>query len=171
MEQPGKCPICGMDLIPLVQTGTSQPLDPDAIHFTREAIALANVLTTTVSRQKPVSEVRLYGKVQADERRFQSQVSQLPGRIEKLFVNFTGEQVRKGQKLAEIYSPDLVTAQQELIETAKTRQLQPELYEASKEKLRQWKLTDDQIELIENSGTIIKYFEVLSNSLFFSSKA
>lgn len=164
MEQPGKCPVCGMDLIPLVQTGTSQPLDPDAIHFTREAIALANVLTTTVSRQKPAKEVRLYGKVQADERRFQSQVSQLPGRIEKLFVNFTGEQVSLGQKLAEIYSPDLVTAQQELIETAKTRHLQPELYEASKEKLRQWKLTDDQIELIENSGAIIKNFEVLSNT-------
>jgi len=164
MEQPGKCPVCGMDLIPLVQTGTSKPLDPDAIHFTREAIALANVLTTTVSRQKPAREVRLYGKVQADERRFQSQVSQLPGRIEKLFVNFTGEQVSLGQKLAEIYSPDLVTAQQELIETAKTRHLQPELYEASKEKLRQWKLTDDQIELIENSGAIIKNFEVLSNT-------
>ncbi len=164
MDQPGKCPICAMDLIPLVQSGTSQTLDPDAIRLTKEAIALADVLTTTVSRQKPVREVRLYGRVQADERRFQSQVSQLPGRIEKLFVNFTGEQVSLGQKLAEIYSPDLVTAQQELIETAKTRQLQPELYEASKEKLRQWKLTDDQIELVENSGTIIKNFEVLSNT-------
>jgi Cu(I)/Ag(I) efflux system membrane fusion protein len=163
MEQQGKCPICGMDLIPLVQTGTSQPLDPDAIHLTKEAFALANVLTTKVSRQKPVREVRLYGKVQADERRFQSQVSQLPGRIEKLFVNFTGEQVSLGQKLAEIYSPDLMTAQQELIETAKTSQLQPELYEASKEKLRQWKLTDNQIESIENSG-IINNFEVLSNT-------
>ena len=164
MDQPGKCPICAMDLIPLVQSGTSQTLDPDAIRLTKEAIALADVLTTTVSRQKPVREVRLYGRVQADERRFQSQVSQLPGRIEKLFVNFTGEQVSLGQKLAEIYSPDLVTAQQELIETAKTRQLQPELYEASKEKLRQWKLTDDQIELVENSGAIIKNFEVLSNT-------
>ena len=164
MDQPGKCPICAMDLIPLVQSGTSQTLDPDAIRLTKEAIALADVLTTKVSRQKPVREVRLYGRVQADERRFQSQVSQLPGRIEKLFVNFTGEQVSLGQKLAEIYSPDLVTAQQELIETAKTRQLQPELHEASKEKLRQWKLTDDQIELVENSGTIIKNFEVLSNT-------
>ncbi|HOX74776.1 MAG TPA: efflux RND transporter periplasmic adaptor subunit [Bacteroidales bacterium] len=164
MDQPGKCPICAMDLIPLVQSGTSQTLDPDAIRLTKEAIALADVLTTKVSRQKPVREVRLYGRVQADERRFQSQVSQLPGRIEKLFVNFTGEQVSLGQKLAEIYSPDLVTAQQELIETAKTRQLQPELYEASKEKLRQWKLTDDQIELVENSGAIIKNFEVLSNT-------
>jgi Cu(I)/Ag(I) efflux system membrane fusion protein len=164
MLQPGKCPICGMDLIPLVQAGSSQQTDPDAIHLTKEAAALANVLTSKVTSQNPVREVRLYGKVQTDERRLQSQVSQLPGRIEKLFVNFTGEQVRKGQKLAEIYSPELVTAQQELLETLKTRQLQPELYEASREKLRQWKLTDEQISLIENTGTIINNFEVLSNT-------
>ena len=163
MDQPGKCPICGMDLIPLVQGGSS-PHDPDAIHLTREAAALANVLTTKVSKQNPVKEIRLYGKVQADERLFQSQVSHVPGRIEKLFVNFTGEQIRSGQKLAEIYSPELVTAQQELLETVKTKQLQPELYEASKEKLRQWKLTDDQIASIENSGRIIDNFAVLSNT-------
>ena len=163
MEQPGKCPICGMDLIPLVQSGSSS-IDPDAIHLTREAAALANVHTTKVSKQNPVKEVRLYGKVQADERLFQSQVSHVPGRIEKLFVNFTGEQVGNGQKLAEIYSPELVTAQQELLETIKTKQLQPELYEASKEKLRQWKLTDNQIESIENSGRIINNFEVLANT-------
>jgi len=163
MEQPGKCPICGMDLIPLVQGGSSS-YDPDAIHLTREAAALANILTTKVSKQNSVKEVRLYGKVQADERLFQSQVSHVPGRIEKLFVNFTGEQIRSGQKLAEIYSPELVTAQQELLETVKTKQLQPELYEASKEKLRQWKLTDNQIASIENSGRIIDNFEVLSNT-------
>lgn len=162
--QPGKCPICGMDLIPLAQAGSSQQTDPDAIRLTKEAAELARVLTTKVSRQNPVREVRLYGKVQADERRLQSQVSQVSGRIEKMFVNFTGEQVRKGQKLAEIYSPELVTAQQELIETYKTRLLQPELYEASKEKLRQWKLTDNQIESIENSGSIISNFEILSGT-------
>lgn len=164
VPQPGKCPICGMDLIPLAQAGTSSQTDHDAIRLTKEAAELARVITTKVSRQNPVREVRLYGKVQADERRFQSQVSQVPGRIEKLFVNFTGEQVRKGQKLAEIYSPELITAQQELIETAKTRMLQPELYEASKEKLRQWKLTDNQIESIENSGSIISNFEILSGT-------
>lgn len=163
MDQPGKCPICGMDLIPLVQGGSSSH-DPDAIHLTREAAALAKVLTTKASKQNPVKEIRLYGKVQADERLFQSQVSHVPGRIEKLSVNFTGEQIRSGQKLAEIYSPELVTAQQELLETVKTKQFQPELYEASKEKLRQWKLTDDQIASIENSGRIIDNFEVLSNT-------
>lgn len=163
MHEPGKCPICGMDLIPLTQAGTSQP-DPDAIHLTKEAAELANVLTTKVSRLNPVKEVRLYGKVQVDERLFQSQVSHIPGRIEQLFVNFTGEQVRKGQKLAEIYSPELVTAQQELLETVKTKQLQPELYEASKEKLHQWKISEEQIASIESSGRIINNFEVLSNT-------
>jgi Cu(I)/Ag(I) efflux system membrane fusion protein len=88
MPEPGKCPICGMDLIPLKQGGAT--FDADAIHMTKEAAQLANVLTTVVSKQNPVKDIRLYGKVQADERLLQSQVSYLPGRIEKLLVNFTG---------------------------------------------------------------------------------
>jgi Cu(I)/Ag(I) efflux system membrane fusion protein len=163
MPQPGKCPICGMELIPLAQRGTSS-IDPDAIHLSKEAAELANVLTSKATKQKPVKEVRLYGKVQADERLFQSQTAHVPGRIERLSVNFTGETVVKGQVLAEIYSPELITAQQELLETVKTKQLQPELYEASKEKLRQWKLTDNQIAAIENSGVIRNNFEVVSNT-------
>jgi Cu(I)/Ag(I) efflux system membrane fusion protein len=163
MPEPGKCPICGMDLIPLVQNSSS-PTDPDAIHMSKDAVQLANVLTTTVTKHKPVKEVRLYGKVQADERLFQSQTAHVPGRIERLNINFTGESVVKGQILAEIYSPELITAQQELLETVKTKQLQPELYQASKEKLRQWKLTDEQIAKIESSGVIQNNFEVLSNT-------
>jgi len=163
MEQPGKCPICGMELIPLVKSSTAS-IDPAAIHLNKEAAQLANVLTSIVSKQKPVKEVRLYGKVQADERLFQSQTAHVPGRIEQLSVNFTGETVVKGQILAEIYSPELITAQQELLETVKTKQLQPELYEASKEKLRQWKLTDDQIAKIESSGIVQNNFEVVSNT-------
>jgi Cu(I)/Ag(I) efflux system membrane fusion protein len=163
MTQPGKCPICGMDLIPLVQSGSSS-IDPDAIHLSKEAAQLANVMTTVVTKQAPVKEVRLYGKVQADERLFQSQAAHVPGRIERLLVNFTGESVKKGEVLAEIYSPELITAQQELLETVKTKQLQPELYEASKDKLRQWKLTDGQIEAIEKSAVIRDNFEVVSNT-------
>jgi Cu(I)/Ag(I) efflux system membrane fusion protein len=163
MEQPGKCPICGMELIPLVKSSTPT-IDPSAIHLSKEAAQLANVLTSVVTKQKPVKEVHLFGKVQADERLFQSQTAHVPGRIERLSVNFTGETVAKGQILAEIYSPELITAQQELLETVKTKQLQPELYEASKEKLRQWKLTDDQIAKIESSGVVQNNFEVVSNT-------
>lgn len=163
MPHPGKCPVCGMELIPLVRDD-SGPTDSTSIHMSKEAAQLANVITSVVTKQKAVKEVRLYGKVQADERLFQSQVSHVPGRLEKLNVNFTGEQVKKGQVLAEIYSPELITAQQELLETVKTKQLQPELYEASKEKLRQWKLSDEQIAQIEITGVIKNNFEVLSNT-------
>jgi Cu(I)/Ag(I) efflux system membrane fusion protein len=163
MEQPGKCPICGMDLISLVKNGATA-IDPSAIQLSKESAQLANVLTSIVTRQKPVKEVRLYGKVQADERLLQSQVAHVPGRIDLLAINFTGETVAKGQELAVIYSPELITAQQELIETIKIKQIEPELYEASKEKLRQWKLTDYQISKIESSGAVQSSFEVVSNT-------
>ncbi len=162
MHEPGKCPICAMELIPLSQGGITT--DPGAIHMTKEAAQLANVLTSKVSKQSPVKELRLYGKVQADERLLQSQVSYLPGRIEKLLVNFTGEVVRKGQTLAVIYSPDLVTAQQELLETASTKASQPALYDASKDKLRQWKLTEKQVAAIETSGKVKTEFEVFASA-------
>ncbi|HWS01359.1 MAG TPA: efflux RND transporter periplasmic adaptor subunit, partial [Prolixibacteraceae bacterium] len=163
MEKQGKCPICAMDLILVSQSGGAG-IDPDAIHLTSEAAQLANVLTSVVTTQKPVKEVRLYGKVQADERLIQSQVAFIPGRIEKLHVNFTGETVRKGQPLATIYSPELVTAQQELLEAAKSRQTQPEIYEAAKERLRQWKLAESQIDAIENSGKVQANMDVVSTA-------
>jgi len=159
MDKPGKCPICAMDLIPLSSMSSSGS-DVMAIHLTKEAAQLANVQTSVVSRENPEKEVRLYGKVQADERLLQNQVAHISGRVEKLLVNFTGEPVRKGQKLAVIYSPELVTAQQELLEAAKTKQTQPEIYEAAKEKLRQWKLSESQISAIENSHNIQSYIDI-----------
>ena len=163
LDHPGKCPICAMELILLNQNGGVK-IDSNAVYFSKEAMELANVTTSIVSRQRPVKEVRLYGKVQADERLLQNQVAHVSGRIEKLMVNFTGEPVRKGQLLAMIYSPDLITAQQELLEAAKSKQSQPEIYEASKEKLMQWMLTDRQISQIERSGKVKMNFEVYSNT-------
>lgn len=163
MDKPGKCPICAMDLIPLSQSGGGSA-DAYAIHFTKEAAQLANVMTSIVSKQQPVKEVRLYGKVQADERLLQSQVSYISGRIEKLMVNFTGETVRKGQPLAIVYSPELLTAQQELIEASKVKDLQPEIYEAAREKLFQWKLSEQQIASIESSGKVQANMEITSTA-------
>lgn len=163
MDKPGDCPICGMDLIPLGQSGSTS-YDPAAVHLSKEAAMLANVMTTVVTSQKPEKEIRLYGRVKVDERLLQNQVAHVPGRIERLNVNFTGETVKRGQVLAEIYSPELITAQQELLQTYKTRQLQPELYEASKERLRQWKLTENQVSEIESSGKITSNVKVHSNT-------
>lgn len=157
---PGKCPLCGMNLIPLQPAG-----GPDhTVHFSKEAMALAQISTSVVSRRAPVKSVRLYGRVQVDERTLQKQVAHVSGRIEKLFVNFTGEKIRSGQTIALLYSPELVTAQQELLETAKTKDQQPALYEAAKEKLSQLKLPDAQIWAIEKSGRVEDRMTIVANT-------
>ena len=160
---PGKCPICGMDLI-LLKQNAGAAMDSDAVHLSKDAARLADVATTIVSRQQPVKEVRLFGKVQVDERLQQNQVAHIGGRIEKLLVNFIGQPVQKGQLLAVIYSPELITAQQELIEAAKSKQSQPAVYDAAMERLMQWMLTDAQIARIEKSGRVKTNFEVYANT-------
>jgi Cu(I)/Ag(I) efflux system membrane fusion protein len=158
MDHPGKCPICGMDLIPLIHN--TAPINPAAVVMTEEGIKLAEVQTSIVTRQKPVKKIQLYGKIQADERLIQTQPAHIPGRIEKLFVNFTGEEVQQGHAIAQIYSPDLVTAQKELLEALKMKEMQPALLDAARGKMRQWKFTDNQIADIENSGTAKTVFDV-----------
>lgn len=162
-DKPGKCPICGMDLIPLRKSGNShENAAPSAIQLSEEAIALANVQTSRVSKENPVKEVRLYGKIAPDERSLQSQTAHVGGRIESLAVDFTGETVRAGQTLATLYSPDLFTAQQELLEAIKMQQ--PALIKAAREKLQLWKMTDAQITAIEQSGTTSPTVEIKSNT-------
>lgn len=164
-DKPGKCPLCAMDLTPMRKSGSSdEVIDPAAIQMSPEAIALGNIQTTRVSRQNPVKEVQLYGTIQADERLTQSQTSHVNGRIEKLAVNFTGETVSKGQTIATIYSPELLNAQQELLEAKKLEAYQPTLIQAAREKLRLWKLSDQQIADIENSGAVEPQIAIKANT-------
>lgn len=159
--EPGKCPICGMDLIPL-ETGTSGK-DPMEIRMSSTAMQLANVQTAIVGQGIPFKEVRMNGKVQPDERLISSQVTHIDGRVEQLHINFTGEPVQKGQVLATIYSPDLVTAQEELFTAMKLKDMQPALYDAAKQKLRNWRLTEQQIENIIEEGKPQERFAILAD--------
>lgn len=162
LGEPGDCPICGMDLIPATQatSGNSNPL---VFEMTPEAVAMAQIHTTKIGGVNPSGELFLTGKIQADERENASVTAKFPGRIEKLFVTFTGEQVRAGQKLATIYSPELMTAQRELLEAVKSKATFPQLYLAAKEKLKLWKLNESQISEIEQSGSIREQFDILSD--------
>lgn len=161
-NEPGDCPICGMELIPLDNNSNAE-LDPMAISMSRTAMQIANVGTEIVGKTKPVKLLRLNGKVQADERLVYSQSSHIPGRIEKLMVNFTGEYVNKGQVIATIYSPDLVNAQEELFEARKIVETQPMLFNSAKEKLKNWKLSDNQITQILESGTVQEELHILAD--------
>ncbi|MFA8435529.1 MAG: efflux RND transporter periplasmic adaptor subunit [Marinifilaceae bacterium] len=156
--EPGDCPICGMDLIPM-DAGTANA-NPAVIEMTETSIKLANIQTTKVEMGLAEKEIRLQGKVEIDERRIASQSIHFNGRIEELHVNFEGEKVKKGQTLAVVYAPQLVTAQQELFQALKTAERYPELVQAARNKLKLWKLTDAQIENIEKSGLVQEYFPI-----------
>jgi Cu(I)/Ag(I) efflux system membrane fusion protein len=160
MDHPGKCPICGMTLIPLKQD--TAKVDSNAIVMTPDAIQLANIQTSVVTRQNAVRNLQLYGKIAPDERLVQTLPSYVAGRIQQLNLNFTGESVTKGENIALIYSPDLVTAQKELLEAVKMQKSYPNILPAAKEKLKEWNLTDAQIAHIESSGQIQHNFEVKS---------
>ncbi len=145
--EPGSCPICGMDLIPLSEE-QNEGIDPDAIKMSETAMKLANIQTIKVGSATSEGELRLTGKVTADEQRIHSQTSHIPGRIEKLTVDFTGQYVQKGQTIAQVYSPELVTAQEELFEAFDMKDSNPDIYEAARRKLENWKLSNSQIDAI-----------------------
>ncbi|MBS4069691.1 MAG: efflux RND transporter periplasmic adaptor subunit [Algoriphagus sp.] len=162
LGEPGDCPICGMDLIPASQASSGSD-NPMVFEMTPEAVAMAQVQTIKIGGATASGELFLTGKIQADERENAAITAKFPGRIEKLFVTFTGEQVKAGQRLATIYSPELLTAQRELLEAVKSKGNFPQLYTAAKEKLKLWKLTETQITEIEQSGTIREKFDILAD--------
>lgn len=160
-NEAGQCPICGMDLIPLNnETAGDNPME---VKMSPTAMQLANIQTSVIKTQKPVKEVRMNGKIKADERLVYSQSSHIPGRVEKLQINFTGESVSKGQILAYLYSPELVTAQEELFEAYKIRKSQPTLFEAAKAKLMNWKLTEKQVNNILETGKSQSQFPIMAD--------
>lgn len=161
--EPGKCPICGMDLVQVRTDDQGQ--HGDMVVLNENAIRLANVQTTVVGRSgNHVREVRLNGKVSVDERQVHSQTTHVTGRVEQLGVNFTGEYVRRGQTLAILYSPELVTAQQELLEAYKFRETQPALYQAARDKLKNWKLSDGNIDDLISKGETTRSFGVVADA-------
>lgn len=158
--EPGDCPLCGMDLIP-AEAG-AEGLSPNEIRMTENAMALANIQTTVVGNASEEDEntMVLSGKIMPNEEANAVQASYFEGRIERLNVNFTGENVQKGQLLATIYAPALVAAQQELLTAASMKESQPSLYKAVRNKLKLWKLSEGQIDDIESSGKVRENFPI-----------
>ena len=149
LKEAGDCPICGMDLIP-AESSTSET-SSEQFSLSKNAMALANIQTTKVVEGNSANtSLQLTGTIEANEKTNAIQTAHFAGRIEKLYVNVTGEEVRKGQQIALIYSPELVTTQQELITAMRMKASQPALYNAVRNKLKLWKLVNlkQQIEIL-----------------------
>jgi membrane fusion protein, copper/silver efflux system len=160
IQQPeeGDCPICGMDLTP-VDEGAGAGGGPRQLVMSEAALALAEVRTTTVERRFPEIEMRLVGKLAIDETRERTLSARFPARIERLFVNYTGIRVAAGEHLAEVFSPELLTTQHELLSA---HRLDPSgtFTRAAREKLRLWDLLPEQIEAILEEGVASDHFEL-----------
>lgn len=160
-QGPGLCPICGMELIPMETEGAG--MDPNRIRMSATALQLADVRTTRVQASKVATTWAVDGKIYPDERRIYAQTAHIAGRVEALGVDFTGAFVRKGDVIAYVYAPELVTAQQEIIEAKKVMRQQPELYQAAINRLKNWKFTSTQIDQVLQSNQAIESFPILSD--------
>lgn len=162
-KEPGACPICGMDLIPLESRGSGDKLTAEQIKLSPEAVALARVLTQKVepmAGQKP--GLQLLGRVERDESRLATIPAWTPGRIEHLHVATTGTTVKKGQVVASLYSPEIYAAQHDLIEAHKQlARLEPGLpvarssaqstLQAARQRLRLLGVRDAEIKRMEQA--------------------
>jgi len=158
-DGPGSCPICGMDLIP---AASEEREDDYTMVMTESAIRLANIQTAPVVRGVPVREVDLPGRLRVDERRITRVTAFFPGRIITSKVNFTGAPIRRGEPMATIYSPELLTAQRELLEAARQKERHPRLYESARTKFELWGFSDRQVDAIIEGGEVQRELEILA---------
>ena len=159
----GSCPICGMALIEKDQNTSGT--DPSTLSFTEEALSLMKVETFTVGQSVGSSSSKeLSGSIQIDETKRFDQTTKYGGRIERLLVHSEGEVIRKGQKIAEIFSPEIYKAQKELLIAAESKNSQPQYYEAVREKLRIMKFSDQWIDALESRGEAQAYFDLVAET-------
>jgi Cu(I)/Ag(I) efflux system membrane fusion protein len=164
MTKPGKCPICFMDLIPVETTGGGGTLQPNQIRMSETAVELASIQTTPVVRAYAERSIPMVGKLDYDETRVSYITAWVPGRIDKMFVDFTGAGVSKGDHMVQLYSPELIAAQEELLQAKKAvavlsntsspvlKSTANETLESAREKLRLCGLSESQIKAIEREN-------------------
>jgi Cu(I)/Ag(I) efflux system membrane fusion protein len=164
LPEPGKCPICFMDLIPLERSGDGDRASLREIALSPEARKLAGITVDEARRMDVAVQTRMVGKVEYDETRVGNITAWTGGRIDRMYVDYTGSVVKKGQPMVSIYSPELLTAQAELIQAIKAvRELQGSSLDlvkesaartekAAREKLRLLGLTRAQIDKVARRG-------------------
>jgi len=156
-----KCPICFMDLIPVA--GDTGEGDEMRVTMSESAVTLSQIETAPVGQFFPMAEIRLYGKVTYDETSVARLTAYFPGRIERLFVNYLGVPLHQGDHMAEVYSPDLLAAFEELRQAKASsenssstsdlvRTASRGTLDAVREKLRLFGITPEQIAAVEDGS-------------------
>jgi Cu(I)/Ag(I) efflux system membrane fusion protein len=164
--EPGLCPLCSMELIPLDQANSSSE---NLFAFTMKpsAVAMANIQTAIYAKEGQVipaeREIYLSGRIAIDEDRLSTISSNVGGRLDAFGIAYEGQYIQKGQKIGSLYAPELVSAQQELRTTMKMKDQEPALYQAARTKLKNWQLTEVQIDQIEDAPTLVDQIDITAD--------
>jgi len=141
LPEPGKCPVCGMEM----QRIENKP----ALELSDRAVKLAEIEVATAERKYVSMPVSLIGEIAYDESRMARITADFPGRIDKLYVDYVGMRVKKGDHMADLFSPDLILLQKEFQLAGDAGQ------ESVRKKMRSWRFTEEQIAAFEKTGKLI----------------
>ena len=174
LPEPGLCPICNMDLIPLTMDDTPAGVNINQLTVSESAKKLMDIEVAPVERKFVDAEVRMTGKVDFDETNLSYITARIPGRLDRLYVDYTGIPVNKGDHMVYLYSPELISAQEELLQAIEAvkniqkteldvmRQMSESTVKSVREKLRLWGLTAEQIADIEKTGKVADHTTIYS---------
>lgn len=150
-DEPGKCPVCGMNLVPK-ETGGAKVADIELESLLRPAneFVISSIPVTTMRKGAETVEIQALGRVEYDTRMTGTISSRVSGRIERMYVRYQYQPVQKGQKVLEVYSPELLTAQQNLIFLLQNDAENTSLIQAARQRLSLMGMSTAQI------GTIVR---------------
>jgi Cu(I)/Ag(I) efflux system membrane fusion protein len=175
-DKPGACPVCGMALVK--KSAQQEKADVDVANINGVSLSptqrvMANVTTATVERKALKKEVTAVGVVDFAEPNYLRISMRFPGRLDKLYLTYTGQDVRKGDPVADVYSPEAISAQQEYLlalESSKELKNAPEnvavaakdLYNQARQKLLRWGFTEQQVNKLDETSEIARIVTMLS---------
>lgn len=165
-DKPGKAPDCGMDLVPKYADDQPSSMAPGSVMISADKQQLIGVRTAEVKRETLVREVRTTGQITADETKIAHVHVKINGFIDQVFVDYIGQLVKKGQPLFTLYSPDLVSTQEEYLIAkrgektlgaspfAEVAQGSQSLLRSTRERLKLWDISDEQIKKLDETGEV-----------------
>lgn len=158
LPNPGNCPICSMPLIPVEDDKGGRSGAP-SMQLSEAAIAMAGIETAAVSRRAIFHEIRAIGRVEPNETALTTITSRVEGWVERIFVDATGVPVAKGDHLLELYSPELISDQRELLIALRT-DASPDVLKAARSRLERWGMATEEIEQVLKSKEVLEFVTI-----------
>jgi multidrug efflux pump subunit AcrA (membrane-fusion protein) len=167
-DKPGIAPDCGMELVPKYADEDSAPMAAGTVKIAADKQQMMGVRTETVERKPLSREVRATAQIAADETKTAHIHLRVSGYVEHVYVDFVGQQVKQGQPLFTLYSPDLVSTEQEYLIAKRGVEMLGEapyqevsqgsrsLLQSARERLRLWHISDEEIKRLDETGRVEK---------------